>query len=137
MMRLSDIDKNSFRNIVEAAAHGTGVDAVLMTHVVAIDEEDVYRPDYAAPAYGPVYYSTTYYDNMHGYHAYVTNYVTQPGYYSHHYTYILETNLYDVKSEDLVWTTRSHTFGIESTDDAIVELTDMITSDLVSRGIIE
>jgi hypothetical protein len=136
MMKLSDIDMNNFRNIVQTAAGESGVDAVLMTHLVAVDEEDIYRPDLTAPTYGPVYYSTTYYDNMHGYHAYVTNYVTQAGYYSHEYTYTLETNLYDVKTEDLVWTTRSQTFGIESTDDAIMELTDLITSDLVSRGII-
>jgi len=113
------------------------VDAVLITHLVAIDTDEVYRPslDYQ-PAYGPVYYTTDYYGNMYGYHGYVTTYIEQPGYYTQELTYTLETNLYDVKTEELVWTTRSRSFSPESMDDAIQELTALIINDLVSRNII-
>ena len=136
-MALSGMNKNSFRTIVESAIKGSDVDAVLITHLVSIEEEDVYRPslDYQ-PAYGPVYYTTGYYGNMYGYHGYVTTYVQQPGYFTHEQTYILETNLYDVKTEELVWTTRSRTFAPDSMDDAIKELTGQIIDDLVSRKII-
>lgn len=136
-MQLSEIDKDSFRTIIEAAVSGSDMDAVLITHLVAIDEEDVYRPLPDGPAYGPAYYSTAYYDNMHGYHGYVTSYVAQPGYYTHESTYTLETNLYDLKTEALVWTTRSRSFAVDSTDDAIKELTALIIDDLVSRKIIK
>ena len=130
-------DKYSFRTIVESAIKGSDIDAVLITHLVSIEDEEIYRPslDYQ-PAYGPVYYTTVYYGNMHGYHGYVTTYVQQPGYFTHEQTYILETNLYDVKTEELVWTTRSETFAPESMDDAIKELTGQIIDDLVSRKII-
>jgi len=137
-MELSGMDKNSFRTIVESAIKGSDVDAVLITHLVSIEEENIYRPslDYQ-PAYGPVYYETEYYGNMHGYHGYVTTYVQQPGYFTHEQTYILETNLYDVKTEELVWTTRSSTFAPDSMDDAIKELTGQVIDDLVSRNIIQ
>ena len=131
-------DKNSFRTIIESAIAGSDIDAVLITHLVAIEDEDIYRPsmDYQ-PAYGPTYYTTTYYGDMHGYHGYVTSYIQQPGYFTQEYTYVLETNLYDVKTEELVWTTRSKTLAPESMDDAIEELTGMIIDDLVSRDIIQ
>ncbi len=130
-------DKNSFRSIVEHAVKGSAIDAVLITHLVSIEDEEIYRPslDYQ-PAYGPVYYSSGYYGNMHGYHSYVTTYVQQPGYFTHEQTYVLESNLYDVKTEELVWTTRSRTFSPESMDDAIKELTGLIIDDLVSRKIL-
>ena len=130
-------DKESFRTIVESAIKGSDIDAVLITHLVSIEEEDVYRPslDYQ-PAYGSTYYTTGYYGTMYGYHGYVTTYVQQPGYFTNEQTYTLETNLYDVKTEELVWTTRSRTFSPESMDDVIKELTGLIIDDLVSREII-
>ena len=130
-------DKESFRTIVESAIKGSDIDAVLITHLVSIEEEDVYRPslDYQ-PAYGSTYYTTGYYGTMYGYHGYVTTYVQQPGYCTNEQTYTLETNLYDVKTEELVWTTRSRTFSPESMDDVIKELTGLIIDDLVSREII-
>ncbi len=131
-------DKNSFQTIVKAAIEGSDIDAVLITHLVAIDEEEIYRPspDYL-PAYGPVYYSTSYYDNMYGYHGYVATYVGQPGYLTNEKTYTLETSLYDVDTEELIWSTRSRTFSPESMDEGIEELTGLIIGDLVSRKIIQ
>ncbi len=135
------LDKGSFRNIVASAIKGSEIDAVLITHLVSIEEEDIYRPsmDYRpvyGPAYGPTFYSAGYYNNMYGYQGYVTTYVQQPGYFTHEQTYILETSLYDVESEELVWATRSRTFAPESMDYAIKELTGLIIDDLVSRKII-
>mgnify|MGYP001828686552 CR=1 FL=1 len=136
-MELGD-DKNSFHSIVKSAVEGSDIDAVLITHLLSIEEDEIYRPSMEyQPAYGPVYYTATYYDNMHGYHGYVTTYVGQPGYLTNEKTYLLESNLYDVKSEELVWTTRSKTFSPESMEQAIEELTGSIIDDLVSRKIIQ
>lgn len=132
-MELSGMDKYNFRTIVKAAIKGSDIDAVLITHLLSIEDEDIYRPSLDNQ---PTYYATSYYENMYGYHGYVTTYVQQPGYYTHEKTYILESNLYDVKTEDLVWTTRSRTFSPESMDTAIEELTGLIIDDLVSRKII-
>lgn len=141
-MQLNEKDRSSFREIIEAAIINSDVDAVLITHLVSIEEQDVYRsePAYAigyGAAYGPTYYTTSYYSNVYGYHGYVTTYVSQPGYFDHESTYTLETNLYDVKTEELVWTTRSRTFAPESMDESIKEITGVIIDDLVSRKIIQ
>jgi hypothetical protein len=135
---ITEDTKNNLREIVNKAIQGSDVDAVLITHLVAINEEDIYRPsmDYQ-PAYGPMYYSEGYYGDMYGYHGYVTTYVMQPGYFTEEYTYVLETNLYDAKTDELMWTTRSKTFAPESMDEAIQELSGLIIDDLVSRKIIK
>jgi len=131
-------EKGSFRTIVESAIKGSEIDAVLVTHVVSIEEEDVYRPslDYQ-PVYGQPYYNGSYYGAMYGYHGYVTTYVQQPGYYTEEKTYTLESNLYDVKTEELVWTTRSQTFAPDSIEQTVHDVSGLIIADLASRKLIQ
>ncbi len=130
-------DKGEFKKIIKAAIKGSNIDAVLITHVASIEEDDVYRPSMDfQPVYG-MPYSSGYYGGMYGYHGYVTTYVQQPGYYTEEKTYILESNLYDVKTEELVWTTRSRTFSPGPMDEAIGDISRLIIDDLVSRKLIK
>lgn len=133
-----DGEKGTFRSIVESAVKGSDIDAVLVTHIVSIEEEEIYRPsmDYQ-PAYGMPYYNASYYGGMYGYHGYVTTYVQQPGYYTEEQTYILESSLYDVKTEELVWTTRSRTFAPDSIDETIKDVSALIIDDMKSRKLIQ
>jgi len=130
-------EKGSLRKIVKSAIKGSDIDAVLVTHVVSIEEEDIYRPsmDYQ-PVYSSAYYNRPHYGGMYGYHGYVTAYVQQPGYYTEERTYVLESNLYDVKSGELVWTTRSKTFAPDSMEQAINDISSLIIADLKSRKLI-
>jgi hypothetical protein len=63
--------------------------------------------------------------------------VHDPGYYTTHEVYTLETSLYDVKSEQLVWTARTRTFSPESIDDAIAELTKLLIKDMTEKGLLK
>jgi len=130
--------KGEFKEIVKAAIKGSDIDAVLITHVASIEEDEIYRPsmDYQA-VFGAPYYSPGYYGGMYGYHGYVTTYVQQPGYYTEEQTYILESNLYDVKTEELVWTTRSRTYSPQSMDEAIGDISRLIIADLATRKLIQ
>ena len=127
-----DGEKGTFRAIVESAIKGSEIDAVLVTHLLSIEEDEVYRPFYEYPGY----YTQAYYGNMYGYHGYVATYVQQPGYYAEEQTYTLESSLYDVKTEELVWSTRSRTFAPDSIDETIRDVSGLITDDLVSRKLI-
>ncbi len=130
-------EKGSFRKIVKSAIKGSDIDAVLVSHVVSIEQEDIYRPslDYQ-PVYSSAYYNRPYYGGMYGYHGYVTTYVQQPGYYTEEQIYVLESNLYDVKSGELVWTTRSRTFAPDSMEQAVNDISNLIIADLESRKLI-
>ncbi|MBE9567186.1 MAG: hypothetical protein IMF14_00725 [Proteobacteria bacterium] len=121
------------RDTVTAAIKGLGVDGVIVTHMVAVDEETIYRPsmDYQ-PMYGGGYYG-----GMYSYYPHVNTYVTSPGYYTTHETYTIETNLYDVETEELVWSARSRTFSPESVDEVIVDLTKLLISDLKDKKLIQ
>lgn len=118
------------RDTVSAAIEGKTVDAVIVTHLVAVDEETVYRPsmDYQ-PAYG-------YYNGLYSYYPHVHTYVHQPGYYTTHDIVKLETNLYEVATEQLVWSAQSSSFAPESAKEVIDELVNLVIKDLQQKGLI-
>lgn len=121
------------RNTVLKAIDGLEIDGAIVTHMVAVDEETVYRSGTAHAHYAHGGYGRT----MYSYYPHVNSYVHSPGYYTTHETYTLETSLYDVVSEELVWTARSHTFSPESVDEVIVDLTKLLINDLKEKGLIK
>lgn len=136
--KLIKSDEKIDRDTVAKAIEGLEIDGVIVTHLVAVDEETVYRPP--TYAYGGTYgsyYGAGYYGGMYSYYPHVNSYVTSPGYYTTHETYTLETNLYDVKSEELVWSARSRTFAPESVDEVIVDLTNLLIKDLKEKNLIK
>ena len=121
------------RDTIVKAIEGMEITGVLITHMVAVDEETIYRPsmDYM-PMYGGGYYG-----GMYSYYPHVNSYVSRPGYYTTHETYTLETNLYDVESEELVWSARSRTFSPESVQEVIVDLTKLLIKDLDEKNLLK
>jgi len=129
-----DID----RNTVTKAIDGLGIDGVLVTHMVAVDEETVYRPSMNyMPVYGGGYYGGGHYGGLYSYYPHVNTYVHQPGYYTTHETYTLETNLYDVETEEMIWSARSRTFSPESVDEVIVDLTRLLIEDMKDKKLLK
>ena len=131
--KLIKSDQKIDRETVTKAIDGLGIDGVLITHLLAVDEETIYRPsmDYM-PMYGGGYYG-----GMYSYYPHVNTYVHRPGYYTTHETYTLETNLYDVETEELVWSARTRTFSPESVDEVIVDLTRLLIADLKDKKLIQ
>ena len=127
------------RDTVTKAIEGMGMDGVIVTHMVAVDEETIYRPTtgYGYGGYGGIGYGGGYYGGMYSYYPHVNSYVHNPGYYTTHETYTLETNLYDIESEELVWSARSRTFSPESVQEVIVDLTKLLINDLEDKNLIK
>jgi hypothetical protein len=85
-------------------------DSVLVTHMVGVTETETYHPG--------IYLMDTnrgFYD----YYDYVGGYVYEPGYYTKHKLVKLETNLYDAKTEQIVWSMQSETMDPNSDEDLI------------------
>jgi len=135
-------DEEFDRDTVVKAIEGLDIDAVIVTHLVGVDEETVYRSTggYGYGGYGAYggggYYGGAHYGGLYNYYPHVNSYVHNPGYYTTHETYTLETNLYDVKSEELIWSARSRTFSPESVDEVIVDLTKLLIKDLEDKKLI-
>ncbi len=136
--KLIKSDQKIDRKTVAKAIEGMEIDGVIITHMTAVDEETIYRPGmgYSAVGYGAYGYGG-YGGGMYGYYPHVNSYVHSPGYYTTHETYTLETNLYDVVTEELVWSARSRTFSPESVDEVIVDLTKLLIKDLEEKNLIK
>ncbi len=93
-------------------AHAT---TVLITHKISRDEIQAYQRS-ALLIGSNNYYGVTgpdsyYGNNLYGYYPFIWNAMAPTGSYYEKITVMLETNLYDVKTENLLWSARS-----ESTD---------------------
>lgn len=126
------------RKTVLKAIEGMEIDGVIVTHMTAVDEETIYRPGMGyGGGYGGYGAYGGYGGGLYGYYPHVNTYVHSPGYYTTHETYTLETNLYDVKTEELVWSARSRTFSPESVEEVIVDLTKLLIKDLEDKNLIK
>jgi hypothetical protein len=121
------------RETVQKAIKGLEIDGVIMTHMVAVNEETSYRQGtgYASAGYG------RHGRGMYSHYPRVNSYVHSPGYYTTHKTYSLETSLYDIETEEMVWTARSNTFSPESVDEVIVDMTKLLIKDLKDKNLIK
>jgi len=119
------------RETVGDAIEGKNIDAVIVTHMVGVEEETVYRQnmDYR-PTYG-------YYNSMYSYYPHVHTYVNNPGYYTTYDVVMLETNLYEVSTAELVWSAQSRSFAPESAKEVIDDLIKLVIKDLKEKGLIK
>lgn len=103
-----------------------GKDAIMTISVIASDTETRYVP--GTTVYDPVN-TFGYYNNFWGYYDNVYPMVYDPGYYTVDQVYYLETNLYDAKTEELVWSAQSETYN--PTD--LQEFADDFAEDIVEH----
>jgi hypothetical protein len=121
------IDRLADKGIVQSKIRETGADAVLMIRLVDMKSVQTYVP-------GQVYVMPNYY---HGWSGYYGNVFATPGYaYQDEYAY-LETNLYDVKTEQLIWSARSETWMADSDQSTIKSFIGVIIARLAADKIIQ
>ena len=109
---------------------GAGVDALLVTHVLGVDNKTVFHP----PTVSAV--PNRYYDHFSGYYRTVYSYVHMPGYTSQHVIVRLETNLYDAATQELLWSAQSESVDPETIETVIGELAPKVTAALRKLGFI-
>ena len=95
---------------IKAVISDIKFDSVLVTHLVGVNEKEVYHP---------ATYRMDTYRGFYDYYGYVGAYVYEPGYYTRHKLVKLETNLYDTQTEQLVWSMQSETMNPTSEKDLI------------------
>jgi len=76
-----------------------GADAVLVTRLVDKEQVNTYYP----PSYSSVAAPSPYYGGWYGYYSIGYSYMTSPGYVEENQVYRIETNLYDVQGDKLIW----------------------------------
>jgi hypothetical protein len=129
-VKLDKENIKSHKEIIKAAAIERGVEAILVTHLVAVEEKEVYHP----PTYE---LSPQYYHGFGDYYTVIFDHVYTPGYYSQHKYISLESNLYDINTEKLIWSASSKTTDPESVNEIIESLCKEVMKSLRKNGLVQ
>lgn len=107
---------------------------VLTITLLDTQEDTRYVPGTTAYAPYPRY---GYYGSFGGYYGMYYGQVYDPGYYSTSRTYFIENNLYDVASEDLVWSAQSKSYDPSNIESAARSLAKALVYEMSKDGILE
>lgn len=115
------LDQDRVKHIVSSS----NFQVVLATHLLGVDEEEVYHPprSYIVPR-------SYFVGGIYRHYVTIWDYIHEPGYYSQHVAVRLETNIYDAATERLVWSARSETLDPNSTTELIESTVNTITDKL-------
>jgi hypothetical protein len=110
---------------VEAAIVGQDLDAVLVTRLAGVDDVEEYQP--------PT--SFTHYSSYHRYYSHSMRY-SSPGYYRKYQVLMLETNLYDTATKQLIWSMQSESIDASAPQKVIDGQIALTIKRLVARGLV-
>jgi hypothetical protein len=135
------MDEKISEDELQAVIENEGVDGVLLTRVMSIDKDSQYTPPKKYNKPRTRYYPASPgwgwgYGGYYGFYGTTFAEVHEPGYFDTSTTVTLETNLYSVATNDLVWTGRSETIDPESIDDARTSITQAVAKKLKEEGLI-
>jgi hypothetical protein len=107
-----------------------GFDAVLVTRMVAenIQKETVYN---YTPSYG-MYGGY----GFHGYYNYSYTYMNSPGYLVETRNVNLETSIFELKSNQMAWSTISESFDVKKASDVIDPIVQLIVETMADDDLI-
>lgn len=119
------------KDTVKGTAEKLGAEAVLVTHLVSVGEKEEYIPPTYASVPGPQHAHL----GRHYTGVYAT--VHQPGYYATNKYVRLENNLYETKTEKLIWSSSSETINPVSVNETIEELCKVVMKSLRDHQLIK
>ncbi len=121
------------KDLILDKVRGNGNDGILTFTLIKQKDETRYVPGtvYSPPA------SYGYYGTFGGYYGYNGGRMYDPGYYTQDEIYFIETNLYDVKTEKLVWSVQSKTYNPSSITQFSQDFTIAITKQLIKSHVIQ
>lgn len=77
-----------------------------------------------------------YYNRFWNYYSNWNPYLSAPGYYDNQQIYYLETNLYDARTEELIWAAQSETYDPSNIEDFLKGYIKSIYQQMVKDGLI-
>ena len=122
--------KDFTKEQLTASIKKTGCDAVLMLALLDSKVVESYNP---GVVYAPVNYG--YYGSYYGYYNHYYPEVYSPGYYSVDKTFYLEANLYDMVSDNLVWSVQSEARNPKDISSWFKNYSVMLMNHLKSKGL--
>lgn len=121
-------------NLLLEKMRGDNYDAVLT--VALVDEQTQTRYVPGNVGYRPVT-RFAWYGNFRGYYTYWHPILYDPGYYTEDKIYYLETNLYNVENDNLLWSAQSQSYSPRSLRKAAQKLAEITVNQMAKEGLIQ
>ena len=102
-----------------------GADTVAITRPVGFAESEVFSRE-----------RPRFYYNYYGFYNYAWGYVSWPTIYGEDVEFDLETRLYDVKTETLIWAGETKTTNPKTTGEAIGQVVEAVMKELQKNGLL-
>lgn len=121
------VEKGADADAVTAAVKADGFDAAIVTRLIDKEKETSYVP------------GTTYYGGygFRGYYGAGYGAYGSPGYYVEDKIYYIETNVYDLKTDKLVWGAVTSTTNPSKMEKSISELADVLARKMREDGFLQ
>lgn len=120
------------KEALENAIKKTAAKTVLITHMISEGEKGFYQPSNRTIETN----SYSNYGGLYSYYPFIYNAVYSSGSYQSSTKVILETNLYDVETEKLIWSARSESIDPVMTRKFYQQLIDLFLNDLSKKNLL-
>jgi hypothetical protein len=98
------------------------------THVLLMRLADVEKDTYYVPGT-----TTAYYGGYRGYYGYGAGMYTNPGYYNTDKNYFVETTVFSVDPDKLLWTATTKTVNPTRLEKTVNEIADIVTDKMIQE----
>ena len=119
-------DEKQLREVIRK----TNADSVLITHLVSANEKNSYQ------SHSTIIGTNSYNRGLYGYYPMIYNSVYQSGSYLTKTKVVLETSLYDVKTEERIWTAQTESIDPVMTRKYYQQLIDLFLDDLKNKKLL-
>lgn len=127
-----NLGPDELREYVRKRVNKFEFDALLIISLLDEKKEVRYNQgasfSFAAPVYNYNYY---------GYYSYVYTTIYEPGYYTSTTTYFVESNLYDVATEKLIWTGQTKTKDPSSIEKEVNNFASIIVDEMINKKVLK
>ncbi len=121
------------QNLVVADLLKDGIEGIVLMRLTEIEKSTDYVQ--GTSYYGGWGYGHGYYGGYGGW-GYGGSMYSTPGYYEENKTYFVETNIYDVKSNKLLWSGTTSTLNPTKINEALDEIIMAVKTELTNKGLI-
>jgi hypothetical protein len=102
------------------------------THILLMRLADVEKDTYYVPGT-----TTAYYGGYGRYYGYGAGMYSNPGYYTTDKNYFVETTIYTVEPDKLIWTSTTKTVNPSKVEKTVNEIADVVTDKMIQDGFLK
>lgn len=114
----------------------TGAETIFTVSLLDKETSTRYVPG-TSSYYSPYGMGYGYYGGFYGYYSTVYPMVYEPGYYTTDKTYYVESNLYDAKTEKLLWSAQSKTMNPSDLEEFTNDYVDALYEEMLKDGVLK